>query len=62
VRGLCSTDRPQTDYWALALGNHLLPTQYRLDTSPNLTFSQLPAVVQALGNASLPMPIIIAAE
>ncbi|GFZ51352.1 Lysophospholipase [Saitozyma sp. JCM 24511] len=51
-----------TDYWGLALGNHLLPTQYRLDTSPNLTFSQLPSAVPALGNASLPFPIIIAAE
>ncbi|KAL7420921.1 Lysophospholipase 1 [Cryptotrichosporon argae] len=51
-----------TDYWALALGNHLLPTQYRLDTSPNFTIAQLPDLVPAYANASLPMPIIIAAE
>lgn len=52
----------QTDYWSLALGDHLLPSQYHLDNSPNLTFSSLPSVVPALGNASLPFPIIIAAE
>jgi len=51
-----------TDYWALALGNHLLPTQYRLNTSPNFTMSELPSKITALGNASLPMPIIIAAN
>ncbi|EIW66264.1 hypothetical protein TREMEDRAFT_45759 [Tremella mesenterica DSM 1558] len=51
-----------TDLWALALGNHLLPPQYRLDTSPNVTFAQLPAVVPAYANASLPMPIIISVE
>lgn len=51
-----------TDFWGLALGEHLLPLQYRLDTTPNLTFSQLPSVVPALANGSLPMPIIIAAE
>lgn len=53
---------PQTDYWSLALGDHLLPSQYHLDNSPNLTFSSLPSVVAALGNASLPFPIIVAAE
>ena len=51
-----------TDFWALALGNHLLPSQYHLDNSPNYTFSQLSATVPAFANASLPFPIIIAAE
>lgn len=51
-----------TDYWALALGNHLLPAQWRLDTSPNITFSQLAKNVTALVNAELPVPLIIAAE
>ncbi|WVR05725.1 hypothetical protein IAU60_002749 [Kwoniella sp. DSM 27419] len=51
-----------TDLWGLALGSHVLPEQYHIDNSPNLTFSSLPSVVGKLGNASLPMPIIIAAE
>lgn len=51
-----------TDFWALALGNHLLPSQYHLDNSPNYTFSQLSDTVPAFANASLPFPIIIAAE
>lgn len=52
----------QTDYWGLALGNHLLPSQYHLDNSPNYTYSSLPSTVNGLKNGSLPMPIIIAAE
>lgn len=51
-----------TDYWALALGNHLLPKQWRLDTSPNITFSALLNNIPQLQNAQLPVPIIIAAE
>lgn len=51
-----------TDYWALALGDHLLPKQWRLDTSPNITFSGLMNNVSALMNAEVPLPIIIAAE
>ncbi|WVW80592.1 phospholipase B [Kwoniella bestiolae CBS 10118] len=51
-----------TDLWGLAIGSHVLPSQYQLTNSPNLTFSSLPSVVQKLGNGSLPMPIIIAAE
>ncbi|BEJ13563.1 hypothetical protein CspHIS471_0307370 [Cutaneotrichosporon sp. HIS471] len=51
-----------TDYWSLALGNHLLPPQWRLDTSPNITFSSLLSNVPQLQNAELPVPIIIAAE
>ncbi|OXM76080.1 phospholipase B [Cryptococcus neoformans Bt63] len=51
-----------TDVWGLAIGSHVLPERYQLSNTPNLTFSSLPSVVSALGNASLPMPIIIAAE
>ncbi|WWC65337.1 uncharacterized protein I303_107955 [Kwoniella dejecticola CBS 10117] len=51
-----------TDLWGLAIASHVLPTQYQLSNTPNLTFSQLPSVVQQLGDADLPMPIIIAAE
>ncbi|KAK8850671.1 hypothetical protein IAR55_004591 [Kwoniella newhampshirensis] len=51
-----------TDLWGLAVGSHVLPTQYQLGNNPNLTFSSLPSVVGKLGNASLPMPIIISAE
>jgi lysophospholipase len=51
-----------TDYWALALGDHLLPSQWRLDTSPNITFSALKDNIEQLQNAQLPVPIIIAAE
>ncbi|ODO05799.1 phospholipase B [Cryptococcus amylolentus CBS 6273] len=51
-----------TDIWGLAVGKHVLPEEYQLSNNPNLTFSSLPSVVGALGNASLPMPIIIAAE
>ncbi|WVQ86181.1 hypothetical protein IAT38_008349 [Cryptococcus sp. DSM 104549] len=51
-----------TDLWGLAIGSHVLPSQYQLQNNPNLTFSSLPGVVPALGNASLPMPIIVAAE
>lgn len=51
-----------TDYWALALGNHLLPSQWRLDTSPNITFNGLLSNISQLQNAELPVPIIIAAE
>ncbi|KAI9633403.1 lysophospholipase catalytic domain-containing protein [Dioszegia hungarica] len=51
-----------TDYWSLALGDHLLPSQYHLGNSPNYTIAQLPSKVPGLANGSLPMPIIIAAE
>ncbi|WWC92469.1 uncharacterized protein L201_007427 [Kwoniella dendrophila CBS 6074] len=51
-----------TDLWGLAIGSHVLPKEYQLSNTPNLTFSSLPSVVQNLGNGSLPMPIIIAAE
>lgn len=55
-----------TDYWALALGNHLLPADYRLGSTngPNLTIDELPSVVPALQtqNAQLPLPIIITAQ
>ncbi|WVO16912.1 phospholipase B [Cryptococcus depauperatus] len=51
-----------TDLWGLAIASHVLPTNYQLSNNPNLTISSLPSVVAAMGNASLPMPIIIAAE
>ncbi|WRT70853.1 phospholipase B [Kwoniella shivajii] len=51
-----------TDLWGLAVGSHVLPTEYQLFNTPNLTFSSLPSVVSKLGNGSLPMPIIVAAE
>ncbi|WWC98312.1 phospholipase B [Kwoniella sp. B9012] len=51
-----------TDLWGLAIGSHVLPTEYQLTNKPNLTLSSLPSVVEKLGNGSLPMPIIIAAE
>lgn len=51
-----------TDYWSLALGEHLLPSQYRMDKTPNLTFSEIATVVPSLANGQLPMPIIVAAE
>ncbi|WWC72722.1 phospholipase B [Kwoniella pini CBS 10737] len=51
-----------TDLWGLAIASHMLPTQYQLSNTPNLTFSQLPSVISQLGDADLPMPIIIAAE
>ncbi|WWD20845.1 phospholipase B [Kwoniella shandongensis] len=51
-----------TDLWGLAIASHVLPEQYHIGNNPNLTFSSLPSVVPALGNAALPMPIIIAAE
>ncbi|OCF35914.1 phospholipase B [Kwoniella heveanensis BCC8398] len=51
-----------TDLWGLAVGSHVLPSQYQLENTPNLTLSSLPSVVSQLGSASLPMPIIIAAE
>lgn len=51
-----------TDYWGLALGNHLLPEQYHLTNNPNLTWAQLYANSSKLQNGELPFPIIIAAE
>lgn len=51
-----------TDYWSLALGNHLLPSQWRMDTTPNITFSRLVNEVQAVQDAQVPLPIIISAE
>ncbi|ODN92068.1 phospholipase B [Cryptococcus wingfieldii CBS 7118] len=51
-----------TDLWGLALGSHLLPEDYQLDNSPNFTISSLPQMIPAIANASLPMPIIIAAQ
>lgn len=50
-----------TDIWGLALGEHLLPKDYRLASSPNMTISQLASTVPAFANASIPMPIIVAA-
>lgn len=50
------------DYWSLALGDHLLPSQYHLSGSPNYTFSQVLQTVPGLPNGDYPMPIIIAAE
>lgn len=51
-----------TDYWGLALGDHLLPSQYHLDNSPNVTIDLLPNISSNFANAMLPFPIIIAAE
>lgn len=52
-----------TDYWALALGNHLLPGQFRLNSSANLTFDDvLFSEAPKLQTADVPFPIIIAAE
>lgn len=51
-----------TDYWGLALGNHLLPEQYHLSNNPNLTWSQFYSNSSQLQNGELPFPIIIAAE
>jgi lysophospholipase len=51
-----------TDYWALALGEHLLPEQYRMENGANFTISSIPTSISAFQNASLPFPIIIAAE
>lgn len=51
-----------TDYWALALGNHLLPGQWRLNSTANITFDRLLSEIPKLGNAEVPYPIIIAAE
>ncbi|WVW80586.1 hypothetical protein I302_102572 [Kwoniella bestiolae CBS 10118] len=51
-----------TDYWGLALGEHLLPEKYRMDDHPNLTISSLPQAVDKLGKGELPMPIIIASQ
>lgn len=50
-----------TDIWGLALGNHLLPHEYRLETNPNMTFSGLATTTPAFANATLPFPIVIAA-
>lgn len=51
-----------TDYWALALGDHLLPGQWRLNSTANMTISRLLNEVPKLQNAQVPFPIIIAAE
>jgi len=50
-----------TDIWGLAIANHILPREYRVDTNPNMTISNLPSLVGAYENASIPMPIIVAA-
>lgn len=49
-----------TDVYGLALGEHLLPTKWRMAGTPNITFSQLLSEVAELQNASLPYPIITA--
>lgn len=51
-----------TDIWGLAIGQHVLPRAYRIDTNPNMTISGLASTVPEYANASLPMPIIIAAS
>ncbi|WWC72720.1 uncharacterized protein I206_106684 [Kwoniella pini CBS 10737] len=51
-----------SDYWALALGEQLLPKQYRMAGHPDLTISQLPELIRKLGEGELPMPIIIASQ
>jgi lysophospholipase len=51
-----------TDIWGLAIANHVLPREYRVDTSPNFTISNLGEHVPAYAEGNLPMPIIIAAE
>lgn len=51
-----------TDYWALALGEHLLPADYRMDKGANFTISQIPNAISSFQSASVPFPIIIAAE
>ncbi|TYJ57307.1 hypothetical protein B9479_002040 [Cryptococcus floricola] len=51
-----------TDIWGLAIGAHVMPDDFQLDKTPNFTLSNLAQAVPAYANASLPMPIIIAAE
>ncbi|BEI82122.1 hypothetical protein CcaverHIS002_0212820 [Cutaneotrichosporon cavernicola] len=51
-----------TDIWGLSIANHVLPLDFRTDTSPNFTISKLAANVPAFANGNLPMPIIVAAE
>ncbi|WVQ72738.1 hypothetical protein IAR50_002298 [Cryptococcus sp. DSM 104548] len=51
-----------TDIWGLAIGAHVMPDDHQLDKTPNFTLSNLDLKVPAYANASLPLPIIIAAE
>ncbi|WVQ63560.1 uncharacterized protein L199_001713 [Kwoniella botswanensis] len=51
-----------TDYWALALGEQLLPEEYRMKGHADLTISSLPKKVKKLSDGELPMPIIIASQ
>lgn len=51
-----------TDYWALALGEHLLPSAYHMDKGANYTFDRAAQTVTKFQSAELPFPIIIAAE
>lgn len=52
----------KTDYWGLAIANHLLESEYRLNNNPNFTMSNLTNHVPSLAQGQLPMPIIVAAE
>lgn len=51
-----------TDYWALALGEHLLPSQYHMSNGANYTFSNFAKNTSNFIDAKLPFPIVIAAE
>lgn len=50
-----------TDYWSLALSNHLLPEAYRTTGHPNFTMYQLNDL-PSVANRSLPFPVIVASE
>ncbi|KAJ9127492.1 hypothetical protein QFC24_000901 [Naganishia onofrii] len=50
-----------TDYWSLALTDHLFPEQYHTNNHPNLTWNDI-ANVSRIQDASLPWPIVIAVE
>jgi lysophospholipase len=50
-----------TDYWGLALSDHLFPEPYHSTNTPNLTITDIRSA-PAIQNASLPYPVIVALE